>query len=50
MSRDSDLRLYVELNNVNKFTYNLKSQSRDITRPHPLYPNVYYYRMYSKSN
>ena len=30
MSRDSDLTLYMEFNNVNKFTYNVKSLSRDI--------------------
>ena len=35
---NSDLRLYVEFNNVNNFTYNLKSLSRDTTRP----PCVYY--------
>ena len=31
MSRDSDVTLYVEFNNVNKFTYNVTSLSRDIT-------------------
>ena len=32
MSRDSDVRLR-GFNNVNKFTYNIKSQLRDLTRP-----------------
>ena len=39
MSRDSDLRLYVEFNNVNKFTNNIKSLSPDITRPLYLFQN-----------
>ena len=39
MSRDSDVTLYVEFNNVNKCTYNVKSLSRDITKSPSLFQN-----------